>query len=198
VSVRILPVGCHAWVRGDRARVNEGASATLDVLVTRLAAGDRGAFSPVFERLWPPTLRLCKSILRNDADASDAAQEALAKILTRASDYDSSRPALPWAMAIASWECRTILRKRDRRRESDAPPVGIASLEPSVEDRNSERELIESALTALGTLSPTDQETLLATFREEAASASGATLRKRRERALTRLRLAFRRLYGLD
>ena len=61
-----------------------------------------------------------------------------------------------------------------------------------------ERQLVEAAATALGTLSDADRETLLATFWEEAASVGGATLRKRRERALVRLRAAFRRLYGLD
>jgi len=41
-----------------------------------------------------------------------------------------------------------------------------------------------------------DRETLTATFWEEAATTSGATLRKRRERALDRLRESFRKLYG--
>jgi RNA polymerase sigma-70 factor (ECF subfamily) len=47
-------------------------------------------------------------------------------------------------------------------------------------------------------LAETDRETLLATFLDEATSVGGATLRKRRERALDRLRTSFRRLYGLD
>ena len=40
-------------------------------------------------------------------------------------------------------------------------------------------------------------EDLVATLLDE-TTASGATLRKRRERALDRLRASFRRLYGLD
>lgn len=51
-------------------------------------------------------------------------------------------------------------------------------------------------LDALGNLSALDRETLTATFWEEAATTSGATLRKRRERALDRLRESFRKLYG--
>ena len=61
-----------------------------------------------------------------------------------------------------------------------------------------QRQLVAAALTALGTLSEADQEALVATYWETAASVGGATLRKRRERALDRLRGAFRRLYGLD
>lgn len=175
----------------------ETVDPTLDVLMARLAEGDRSAFTPVFEHLWPPTLRLCTSILKNEADAADAAQQALEKILVRASDYDPGRPAMPWALAIASWECRTILRKRTRRREApeSAAPERAS---PGTDETYVQHQLVEAALAALGSLSSVDQETLVATFWEEAASVAGATLRKRRERALTRLRSAFRRLYGLE
>lgn len=168
----------------------------LDVLLGKLADGDRAAFTPVFRLLWQPVLRLCGSLLKNEADAADAAQQALEKILTRAGDYDRSRPALPWALGIAAWECRTFARKRARRRElpSDlAPEIGSGS-----EEELAERELIRVALDALGELSAPDREALLATFWEEAAPVTGATLRKRRERALKRLRHTFKRLYGLD
>jgi RNA polymerase sigma-70 factor, ECF subfamily len=176
----------------------EPSDTDLDLLLARLAEGDRSAFTPVFERLWPPTLRFCASILKNDADAADAAQQAMEKILVRASDYDPKRAALPWALAIASWECRTILRRRTRRREAPGDLVAEVVPEGLVDDDYVRRELVAAALTALGSMSETDQETLIATFREEAASVSGATLRKRRERAVRRLRDAFRRLYGLE
>jgi RNA polymerase sigma-70 factor, ECF subfamily len=174
------------------------ADRELDALVARLADGDRSAFTPVFQRLWQPILRLCSSLLKNDADASDAAQEALEKILTRASDYDPSRPALPWALAIAGWECRTLLRKRLRRREISNEVHEHASGERGGEEELAQRDLVNAALAAMGELSQADRETLVATFWEEAASVQGATLRKRRERALGRLRKAMRKLYGLD
>jgi RNA polymerase sigma-70 factor (ECF subfamily) len=164
--------------------------------MARLAQGDRSAFTAVFQALWPRTLKLCAGILKNDADAADAAQQALTKILERASEYDPRRPALPWALGVASWECRTVLKRRARRREV-AVDEGLLGAVSEPEDAV-ERQLLEAAVTALGTLSDTDKETLLATFWEEAASVGGATLRKRRERALVRLRDAFRRLYGID
>jgi RNA polymerase sigma-70 factor (ECF subfamily) len=132
--------------------------------------------------------------LKNEADASDAAQEAMQKILERAGDYDSSRSAMPWALAIAAWECRTLQRKRFRRREvlddREHDRAGDDEAETFVK-----RDLAEAALAAMGELSETDQATLLATFAEEAPS--GATFRKRRERALTRLRNSLKRLYGI-
>jgi len=169
---------------------------TLDALMARLADGDRGVFARVFELLWGPIHRLCVSLLKNDADASDAAQEAMHKILERASDYDKTRPAMPWAMALAAWECRTLTRKHTRRRETEAPIDELGGEHP--EEAFVQRDLTAAAIAALGDLSEGDRETLVAAFWDEAASVSGATLRKRRERALTRFRKTWRRLYGLD
>jgi RNA polymerase sigma-70 factor (ECF subfamily) len=168
----------------------------LDVLMARLADGDRSAFARVFRALWQPTLRLCSSMLKNDADAHDAAQLAMEKVLARASDYDTARPAMPWALAIAAWECRTILRKRGRRREV-SEEVAEEPMTAATEEALIQRNLTRAALDAMGQLSDADQETLLLTFSDEAGSVTGATFRKRRERALDRLRDAFRRIYGL-
>ena len=77
---------------------------------------------------------------------------------------------------------------------ADAAPIDSVSQD----DDYARDELVRAAVEVMGTLSDTDKETLLSTFWEEAASVGGATLRKRRERALSRLRDAFRRLYGID
>jgi RNA polymerase sigma-70 factor (ECF subfamily) len=169
----------------------------LDVLMARLADGDRSVFSDVFKRLWPPIERFCRGMLQSDADAADAAQQAMTKILERASDYDPARPAMPWAFAIAAWECRTLARKRHRRGEVAEERAG----DPAgghAEDELVRRDLLQAAAYALGTLSRVDQETLAATFFDEMPAITGATLRKRRERALDRLRAGFRRLYGFE
>jgi len=171
------------------------ARSELDSLLARLAEGDRAAFTPAFQLLWQPVLRLCSSMLRNDADAADAAQQALEKVLMRGYEYDPQRAAMPWVLAIAAWECRTLLRKRARRRE--LPEDQVPERAAGSEEELAERDLMQAAVSALGELSTDDRETLLATFWEEAATVSGATLRKRRERALKRLRDTFKRLYGL-
>lgn len=168
----------------------------LDEMMARLAQGERAVFTEVFQTLFGPIHRLCLSILKNEADAADAAQEAMKKILERASDYDKSRPAMPWALALAAWECRTLAQKQRRRRETDGAAPETGGEDP--EEQFVRTSLARAAHAALGKLSQSDQETLFATFGEEAASVSGATFRKRRQRALTRLKEAFRRLYGLD
>ncbi|MEO8179944.1 MAG: sigma factor [Deltaproteobacteria bacterium] len=170
--------------------------------MARLADGDRSAFTQAFALLWPPTERLCRSLLHDPADAADAAQQAMQKILERApADYDPERPALPWALALAAWECRTLLRRRQRRREvPEAAGADPATLHP--EQELVQRDLGRAALEALGTLSEIDRDALFEAFWDRALEAAPselpATVRKRRQRALVRLRAAFRRLYGLD
>jgi RNA polymerase sigma-70 factor (ECF subfamily) len=173
------------------------AEEELDALMARLADGDRSAFSPVFARLQAPVQRFCKSMLKNEADAADAAQQTMTKIFERASDYDRTRRAMPWALAIAAWECRTLRRKQTRRRETPEDAANEPA-DASGEDAMLQRDLEQAVRTALSELSELDRDTLIATFWEQAGSVTGATLRKRRERALDRMRHAFRRLYGLD
>ena len=185
--------------------------AEIDVWMARLAAGEREVFTLVFEALWPRVFGLCRATLGNDADAADAAQQAMMKLMERAADYDPSRPALPWALAIAAWECRSALRRRTRSREvASSEPEESASHSPTsvdgartleANDPESElvrRDLVQRALDAMNELSDVDRATLAATFFDEPTEVVGATLRKRRERAIDRLRAAVRRLYGLD
>jgi RNA polymerase sigma-70 factor (ECF subfamily) len=177
-------------------------SSDLNRLMARLADGDRSAFPPVFRELWPRMRALCASLLKNRDDAEDAAQRAMEKVLTRAADYDPERPALAWALSIAAWECRTLARWRQRRAEISTEHAEGAERAPGADSADAEEtllraELERAALSALAELSETDRAALVAAFWQEAA-AGGATARKRRQRAIERLRLAFRRLYGAD
>ncbi len=167
----------------------------LDHLMARLADGDRRVFTVVFQKLWPRVRALCASILNNSDDAEDAAQQAMEKFLTRASDYDRTRPALPWALSIAAWECRTLARWRQRRRE--VTEQGDERIADATEDAFVQRDLGRAALEALGTLSQNDRDALIASYIHEAGDSTAAG-RKRRQRALERLRGAFRRLYGTE
>lgn len=89
-----------------------------------------------------------------------------------------------------------MLKRQQRLRES--------SEETQVSDGGSaageveQKLLVNAAMHAMGSLTEADQQTLLSTYWDTAAAGSGATFRKRRERALRRLRETFRRLYGLD
>ena len=161
-----------------------GERAELRGLMERLADGDRTAFGPAFRLLWPK-LRAFAVRWMGPADGEDAAQAALVKIFARASEYDRERDAFPWALGITAWECRTLRRKRERRREQR----GV----PDLPGEAGEAALILrlSADAVLGTLSPIDAETILSLATGRRA-AQGATFRKRLQRALARFRLAWR------
>lgn len=167
----------------------------------RLAEGDRRAFRPAFAMLWPQ-LRAFSLRLAGEADGEDAAQAALLKVFARAAEYDRDRDALAWALGIAAWECRTLRKRRERRREEcalapdAAGAAGGAAVALSPEDTTVERDLREAAASVLGTLRPIDIETIAAAA--SGRRAQGATFRKRLERALARFRLAWRARHGSE
>jgi RNA polymerase sigma-70 factor (ECF subfamily) len=172
--------------------------AELGRLMGRLADGDRTAFGPVFALLWPK-LRGFAVRYVGPVDGEDAAQAALLGVFARASEYDPGRDALAWVLGIAAWECRTLLRKRYRRKEEPLPRPADLAPGPAgnPEEALIDRDLRAAAAQVLGTLRPLDIETLAALGRG-ARTAQGATFRKRLERAIARFRLAWRARHGSE
>lgn len=169
------------------------ARSELQGLVSRLAGGDRAAFDPVFDRV-APLVRALASRAVPASDVDDVVQEAMLRVFLRASELDPERPALPWILGIAAWECRTLRKKRARRRE-DAE-VERVSERASPEDEVIARDLRSALEEAIGSLSPRDVETILAASRGEESDVGGATFRKRLSRAVERLREAWRSHHG--
>jgi len=167
--------------------------------MVRLANGDRRAFRAVFDALHPLVLRWCRRMLRNDADAEDATQVALEKLFFQLSDFDVRGDALGWALAVATAECRTLARKQTRRRETSDAPLASLAVDSDAE-RSVAREQLRAALgEVLGTMKPEDVQTLLAWIDlAPRPEVPGPTFRKRLERAVQRLRGAWRARYGLD
>ena len=170
----------------------EPSADPLDRDLARLADGDRSAFHSLYAGLWPVVRAFCSGTLRGRGDADDAAQEIMVTIFAEASRYDRRRPAVAWALAIAAWECRTTLRRLQRRREDGLGAVeDLSGGGPSPEDQVMRAELVASAHRVIAGLSRADRETLEAAFLTEwdgRADAASPTFRKRKERALVRLR----------
>lgn len=147
--------------------------------------------------LWPVILSFAQRGLAHEQDAEDVAQEVFLRICARASDFDRRRDGLSWAFGIASYEILTHRRRRTRRRESAATALeDIADEVPTHEDEMIQRQLEAAILTATGTLSEEDRVTLGLLPGVGIPAPSGATLRKRKQRALDRLRALWRNLYG--
>lgn len=179
--------------------MNEDILQELDRQLARLADGDRSASSAVFAVLWPRLVAFAERSLGRGPDADDAAQQALEKVFAQAGKYDRTRSALAWALAITAWECRTLLARRQRRKEDSID--GAAELAQTVagpEEQVIRRGLSEALDVAVAGLSEEDRRTLKEAFFDETEGTSAPAFRKRKQRTLERLRGAWRRLYGSE
>jgi RNA polymerase sigma-70 factor (ECF subfamily) len=170
-------------------------------LMARLADGDRDAFAPLYAALWPLVRDFCRRALAHDADGDDAAQQALVDLFARAPEYEHGRDAVAWAVGIAAWECRSVRRRHHRRREDALPPdTPLRDDASAPEDEVLRRDLLAAAGDVLGTLRADDVTTITAAIDGDPDGRAGiapATFRKRLERALGRLRAAWRSKHGV-
>lgn len=148
--------------------------------------------------LWPVVLAFAKRTVREAADAEDVAQEVFVKIASRIADYDRSRDGLTWVYAIAAFEVRTHLRRLQRRREvppmaEDAEPADLA---PAPIDLIIDEEVSTMLAGALGELSDADRVLLGIGEGTADATLNGTAIRKRRQRALSKLRSMWSKFYG--
>lgn len=149
------------------------------------------------EQLWPVLLSYAERGLRDPQGAEDVAQEVLFRISSRTSELDRTRDPLSWAFGIATFEILTQRKRRQRRRETlvgDAMPEASTAA-PSVEDSVIQAEVHAALTDALGQLSPDDLKHLGLLEPAHAGPATPA-MRKRRQRALDRLRTIWRNIYG--
>jgi len=169
----------------------------LDRAFARLKDGDRSAFAEVFRAVWPPVQRFCRRYLGTDADADDAAQRALERVFAQAADFDPARPALGWVLGVALWECRTLRRRAGRRAGVVLPPA-LEAAGPAPDEVLEQAELRAALAAAIEELSEADQTVLAAVLGADERGFRGqdVTFRKRKQRALQRLRETWRRLYG--
>jgi RNA polymerase sigma-70 factor (ECF subfamily) len=144
-----------------------------------LADGDRGAFHPIFVRLWPLVRGFAARAL-DPQDADDVAQEALLRVFARASAFDRERDALSWVLGIAAYEIRSARKRRTRRRE--APERDLAERptpSPSPEEVALRADLERALEAALALLPSADATTLVAYARGERPALPSPTFRKR-------------------
>jgi RNA polymerase sigma factor (sigma-70 family) len=165
--------------------------------MVRLADGDRSAFQPVFSRAHPVLRQFADRMLAGAPEAEDAAQQALLKVFSRAANFDPGRDALSWMFALTAFECRTLRKRRERQAEEHRLPEVLSEGNP--ESALSELQLLSLAREVLGELRPADAEALRAAWESAPRPAlSGAAFRKRVQRAVERLRVAWRFKHGAE
>jgi len=85
--------------------------------IRRILAGERRLFHDLIRPCERPIFFLLMSILRNEADAEDAAQEAIIKIYCNLHLFRGESQFRTWALSIARNEGLGRLRKTETRRE---------------------------------------------------------------------------------
>lgn len=86
----------------------------------------------LFERYGPMVLRRCRSMLGDDAEAHDAAQEVFARVIDK--DLDVRHPS-SLLYQMATHECLTRLRTRRRRPHGEPELVERIATAPEPEAR---------------------------------------------------------------
>lgn len=173
--------------------MNATERAHLHAAMVRFADGDRAAFRDVFDGLWPICLALATRSLAQRADAEDVAQRAILKVFDRIVDLDRTRDGVAWAMTITAFEVLTMRKQRARRRE-EAVDQDREDERPPAHEQLIEHELVVQVRAVIGEMSDRDREALDAML--SGRKPHGETERKRRFRAIERLRAAWRKAHG--
>jgi RNA polymerase sigma-70 factor, ECF subfamily len=97
------------------ARAFEYEKLSDPILVTRAKDGDRLALEALCARHAPKVERLARHLLRDPEDASDAAQEALAKLCLRLHQFRGDAQFSTWLHRLVVNTCRDAAERRKSR-----------------------------------------------------------------------------------
>ena len=134
-------------------------AAPLDdrALVTAAQGGDRSALDQLFRRHYDRVYAVCRRITGHDADAADAAQEAMILMVRGLARFDGRASFGTWAYRIATNASLDELRRRRRRplvsgreRDDEGPHLETADPDSGMRiEQLGDRYLIDAALAAL-------------------------------------------------
>ena len=103
-------------------------------LACRIAAGDNSAFEPVMRRHNQMLYRIARSILKDDAEAEDAVQEAYLSAFRRFHTFRGDSALSTWLARIVVNEAYGRLRKQQRDLTVVAFDARQRAVQPSGED----------------------------------------------------------------
>lgn len=115
-------------------------------LVNAVSRGDRDALEVLLRRHYPRIYAVCRRLAGNDADAADAAQEALIAISRGISRFDRRASFATWSYRVATNACLDELRRRQRRTATSLPDELAGGRHDPVSDQVTARLDLDSAL----------------------------------------------------
>jgi RNA polymerase sigma factor (sigma-70 family) len=170
---------------------------TDDELIGRTKRGERQAFEELVRRYQEVAFRTAWIILRDDADAEDAAQTAFIKAWRAIDRFRDGAPFRPWLLQIVANEAKNrrvaVIRDRSRTVGLDAQPLRDPA---SPEADAIARERDDRLLTHVNALAEADRLVVACRYvldlsEAETAAVLGCargTVKSRLHRALGRLR----------
>jgi RNA polymerase sigma factor (sigma-70 family) len=124
-NVRRAEIAADFWAAMPSSRRMDRTDASDEVLARLAGTGDDDAFGVLFERYHGRLELYCRSIVRHDEDARDAAQNAMAKALVGLRRHDGELQVRPWLYRIAHNEAISLLRGRRQHAILDDELGGI-------------------------------------------------------------------------
>jgi RNA polymerase sigma factor (sigma-70 family) len=141
----------------ERRRVRERSD---EELMEAIGAGDEAALGALYDRFGRLAYRVALRILRDQALAEDAVQEAFLAIWRSADSYrrERSTPST-WLLTLVHRRAVDLVRREDRRRAEplDETPEAAGGDVPEVAALRADRVAVQAALHAL----PADQRQAL-------------------------------------
>ena len=129
-----------------------------NALVAAARDGDRNSLDLLLRRHYDRIYSVCRRVTGHEADAADAAQEAMISIVRSLGHFDGRSTFATWVYRIATNASLDELRRRRRRpvpginleRDDDSAPMEHADPDSGVRiDAIGDRMLIDAALDAL-------------------------------------------------
>ena len=137
-------------------------------LLVAAQRGDAGAFDDLVRRHDRVVLGFARRLLRNPADAQEAAQEVFLKLFRNLDRLDSTRSLRPWLYRVTVNVChdfgRKLRRLADHHSLDAAEAAGELPRASRTDDPGNRAEAREEArmvLDALATLGPTERNALV-------------------------------------
>lgn len=117
-----------------------GAQDAPDIeLARRIAGGDHAAFEVLMRRYNRALFRTARAVLRDDAEAEDALQEAYVQAYRTLGSYRGDARLSTWLARVVANEALMRLRKHARRSAILPLQAGVDVEEVMVEEKNPEK-----------------------------------------------------------
>src|ERR1700733_7341880 len=129
-----------------------------EVLIGRIAAGDRLAMQVLFSRHHVPVYRFVLRIVRNEATAEDLISEVFLDVWRQAGKFEGRSAVSTWLFSIARFKALSALRRRPDEELDDEAAGAIEDTSDNPEVAVQKKDTGEALRKCLGQLSAEHRE----------------------------------------